>query len=109
MEFKQVIKTCLNFSIANGGTIQSYTINTSHKLAIHSRTTRTEILVEMIKPGEWQVEHEQNAAGDKISVKETVFTEEQLLENIKRFWDPVRSEQTPSTFTTPTSGAQTHN
>ena len=86
MDFKQVIQTCLNFSIANGGTLQSYSASMPDMLAVHSRTTRTEILVRRAAGGGWQVELLKNAVGEKNQAKEIVSTQEHLLENLLRLW-----------------------
>jgi hypothetical protein len=89
MDFKKVIQTCLDFSIANGGTIQSFAASDGDKLVVHSRRNRTEILIErdMKTPDAWQAQQLQNAAGEKMPVKEIVSTEEQLLEYLSCFWD----------------------
>lgn len=94
MESKQVIQTCLDFSLAHGGTIQPM-LNDS--LAVQSRTTRTEILIERdpTRPGVWQAEQRQNAAGECVNPKrEILSTEEHLLLCLQRFWggelDPAR-------------------
>jgi hypothetical protein len=88
MEFKHVIRICLEFSIANGGTIASCP-PTEERLEVHSRTTRTEIRVERddTKTGSWRLKQKQNALGEKTSMKETVATEEHLLNCLSRFWD----------------------
>ena len=90
MDFKQVIKTCLDFSIANAGTIQSFGEEEADKLKVNSRTTLTEILVERDPktPDVWQAQQLQNAVGEKIPVKEILSTEEQLLDFLSCFWDP---------------------
>ncbi len=85
MEFDQVIKTCLDFSIANGGTIATYPVG-NYTLEVHSRTTRMEILVDMIKPGIWLVKQKQNDVGERSSEQVEVLTEEHLLEHLSRFW-----------------------
>ena len=91
MEFEQVIQTCLDFSIANGGTIQSFGAQDGDKLEVQSRTTRTEILVERCKTeaasGVWQVQQTLNAAGEHNTAKEKVSTAEHLLKYLSRFWD----------------------
>lgn len=90
MEFEQVIQTCLDFSIANGGTIQSYPANQPDRLALHSRTSRTEILVARDLGNLWQAEQLQDAMGEKnkMSVKEMgIDTEENLLKFIQRVWN----------------------
>ena len=90
MEFKQVIKVCLEFSQANGGSIQSFGYCDPDKLEVHSRTTRTEILIDQSEHGVWQAEQTQNAAGEKNSLdpsKELVLTEVQLLEYLSRLWN----------------------
>ena len=71
MEFKQVIKTCLDFSIAKGGTIQSYIAGGPDKLTIYSRTTRTEILLDRDPntPGAWQISQLKNAKGKNEHMK----------------------------------------
>ena len=116
MELKQVLQTCLDFSIANSGTIQP--LGNRNKFAVQSRTTRTEILIDQIQPSVWQAEQTQNAVGGKrgrraeeedttttttteIGEKrmrrldseeeedttEIVSTEAQLLDYLSRFWD----------------------
>ncbi len=87
MDFKQVIKTCFNFSTTNDGTIQSYPYGCNEQIKIQSRTTRTEIHVEKVQPGVWKAEQTRNAVGEKNQTSETVSTEEQLLEYISRYWD----------------------
>jgi hypothetical protein len=84
MNFIRVVRVCFEFSIANGGTIQSYPEN-CEKLEVHSRTEHTEILVECVADA-CQLELKQNAVGDKTSVKHVVLTEEELLEYLSRFW-----------------------
>ena len=90
MDFVQVIQTCLDFSVARGGTIASFPPG-EEMLQIDSRTTRTEILVErdMETPNGWYVEHKQNHAGERMnSGRERVCTEDALIFSIARFWDP---------------------
>jgi hypothetical protein len=84
MKFIRIVGICLDFSIANGGTIQSYP-EKFEKLMVHSRTARTEILVERVADA-CHLELKQNAVGDKTSVKQVVSTEEKLLEYLSRFW-----------------------
>ena len=86
MNFYQVVDTCLAFSKANGGTIATYPVGHS-KLEIHSRTTRTEILVDQTAPGQWLVTLKQSAAGDNCEINETVSTQDDLLQFILRFWN----------------------
>ena len=84
MEFKEVIQICLDFAIANEGTIQSYPENAPDMLAVHSRTTSTEILVARGAEkavGEWQISLLKNSC-DKV----TISTEEQLMACLGRFW-----------------------
>jgi hypothetical protein len=85
MQFDDVIKTCLAFAIDNGGTIATYPVGHA-KLQVHSRTTRTEILVDHTE-SEWQVVQLQNEAGDDTSAKETASTKEDLLKCLSNFWD----------------------
>ena len=87
MDFTQVIRTCLNFSIFNNGTIQSYPADCNNQLDVQSRTNRTEIHVEQVKPGVWKAEQTQNAVGEKNQTSETVSTDEHLLEYLSRYWD----------------------
>ena len=81
MDFLQVVTTCLDFSIAYNGTIQSYNEN-HEKLKIQSRTTRTEILVER-EAGDWQLTLMRN---EQTTASQTVSTKEQLLTQLSRFW-----------------------
>lgn len=81
MDFLQVAKTCLDFSIAYNGTIQSYG-EKHEKLKIQSRTTRTEILVER-EADEWQLTL---LTDEKTTAKQTVSTKEQLFTQLSRFW-----------------------
>ncbi len=87
MEFKQVIQTCLNFAAANDGTIQSYPAGCkTNQLDIGPRTARTEIHIEQVQTGDWQVEQTQNAVGEKNNeTREIVSTEQHLLEYLSRF------------------------
>ena len=87
MEFKQVIQTCLDFSIANDGTIQSYPAGMPNMLAVQLRKTRTEIVVCQTQLGVLEAEQTSNAVGEKNLVKEVVSTEEHLLKFLSRFWD----------------------
>jgi len=93
MDFKQVIKACLDFSTANNGTIQSYPAGHNNQLDIQSRNnTRTSIHIEQLEaPGAWAMEQRQNAVGggkkETNNKSETVTTEERLLEYLSRFWD----------------------
>ena len=119
MELKQVLQTCLDFSIANSGTIQP--LGNRNKFAVQSRTTRTEILIDQIQPSVWQAEQTQNAVGGKKKMRgrreeedttteigekrmrrldseeeedttEIVSTEAQLLDYLSRFWDKEENE-----------------
>ena len=99
MDFKQVIKACLDFSTTNNGTIQSYPAGHNNQLDIQSRTnTRTSIHIEQLEaPGAWAVEQRQNAVGGgkkETNNSETVTTEERLLEYLSRFWDDTTSFNT---------------
>ena len=94
LEFKQVIKTCLDFSIANGGTIRSYSAGGPDKCAVYSRTTHTKILLNRAPhhdtPGAWQIFQLQNATGKQQHGKqEIIHTKawERLLECLTSFWD----------------------
>ena len=96
MEFKQVIKTCLDFSIAKGGTIQSYIAGGPDKLTIYSRTTRTEILLDRDPNtpgaacvcGARQISQLKNAKGKNEHMKQEIIrTQERLLECLTSFWD----------------------
>jgi hypothetical protein len=89
MEFRTVIRTCLDFAIANGGTLQSYSAGQPDKLAVHSRTTKTEIFVDRspTNPGQWQISQLQDAKGQKNPTKEIFSTKEHLLDYLARFWD----------------------
>ncbi len=89
MEFKQVVRVCYDFSVANGGTIQSYSAGSPDMLGLHSRTTRLEILVERdpAGSGHWLLKLLQDASGGKTSVIETVSTEGHLHAQLLSFWD----------------------
>lgn len=89
MEFKPVIQTCLDFSIANGGTIQSYPVSQPDRLGIESRTTRTAIFVGRAPgiAGHWLVKQLQDAAGNKTLASATVSTSEGLQAQLQSFWD----------------------
>lgn len=82
MNFLQVVTTCLDFSVAYNGTIQSYT---EEKLKIQSRIARTEILVER-NADAWELTLTQNSTGEKTTAKQTVSTKEQLLTHLSRLW-----------------------
>ena len=99
MDFKQVIKACLDFSTTNNGTIQSYPAGHNNQLDIQSRTnTRTSIHIEQLEaPGAWAMEQRQNAVlGGGKEASETVTTEERLLEYLARYWEitPVDTHDT---------------
>ena len=81
MDFLQVATTCLDFSMACNGTIQSYA-EKHEKLKVQSRTTRTEILVER-EADEWQLTL---LTDEKTTAKQTVSTKEQLFTQLSRFW-----------------------
>jgi len=87
MDFVQVIDTCLKFSIANGGTIATYPVG-YNKLEVHSRATRTEIAVEQVKPGVWQVAQMQNADGERSANEAQASTKESLQQLLLGFWEP---------------------
>ena len=82
MNFLQVVTTCLDFSVAYNGTIQSYT---EEKLKVQSRIARTEILVER-NADAWELTLTQNSTGEKTTAKQTVSTKEQLLTHLSRLW-----------------------
>ena len=92
MEFKQVIQICLDFAIANGGTIQSYPAGTPDRLRLDSLTSRTKIFIGRDptapkKMGSWEVLHVQDASGVQASARRAgVSTEHDLLEFIREFW-----------------------
>lgn len=87
MEFQQVVRVCLDFSIANDGTICGYPAGQPDRLEVHSRTGRTEIFVGRgAGVGEWRLERKQDAAGDKTRVSATVATEEGLRAQLVGFW-----------------------
>jgi hypothetical protein len=92
MEFKSVFKTCLDFAIAYDGTIATYPEGVN-KFIIQSRTTRTEILIEWDpkRPGFWEAEQIQTATGEKNPTRETIYTDNHLLEYLSRFWDKVEA------------------
>jgi len=93
MDFKQVIKTCLDFATNNKGTIQACSERCNPKIGIHSRNTRTEIYVEQADPGVWKAEQTQNAVGEKKNqTEEIVSTEKELLDYISRYWDCEQAE-----------------
>ncbi len=89
MEFKQVVRVCYDFSVANGGFIQSYSAGSPDMLGLHSRTTRMEILVERDAGGEghWLLKLLQDSSGCKTSVIATVSTEGNLHAQLLSFWD----------------------
>ena len=89
MEFKQIVRVCYDFSVANGGTIQSYPAGSPDKLEVHSRTTRMEILVERdpVGSGHWLLKLLQDASGGKTSVIATVSSEGHLHAQLLSFWD----------------------
>ena len=82
MNFLQVVTTCLDFSVAYNGTIQSYT---EEKLKVQSRIARTEILVER-NADAWELTLTQNSTGEKTTAKQIVSTKEQLLTHLSRLW-----------------------
>ena len=87
MEFQQVVRVCLDFSIANDGTIQSYPAGQPDRLEVQSRTTRTAIFVERGSGvGEWRLEHRQDAAGGKPGASATVTTGEGLRAQLVGLW-----------------------
>lgn len=102
MDFKQVIKACLDFSTANNGTIQSYPAGYRNQLDIQSRNkTRTSIHIEQAETsGDWTMEQRQRAVllgGGKEETNnksETVSTEHGLLEYLTRYWDSATSFNT---------------
>jgi hypothetical protein len=86
MEFRQVIQTCLDFSIANNGTIQSY--SPPDWLNVQSRTTRTDIFIERGPgSGEWRLLQLKNAAGEKTRVSAMVTTTDGLHAQLQTLWD----------------------
>jgi hypothetical protein len=90
MDFKQVIKACLDFSTDNNGTIQSYPGGCPDQLDIRSRTnTHTEIHVKKVDAGVWKAELRQTGARKTVSrgTSETILTEEDLLEYLSHYWD----------------------
>jgi hypothetical protein len=103
MDFKQVIQTCLDFATANNGTIQSCSAGSNPRLGITSRTTRTEIYVEQVKPGVWEAEQTQNAIGDnkkkKNRTRETVYNEQHLKSYLIQYWDIQEEEESPKKIT----------
>ncbi len=100
MEFKQVIQVCLDFSIANGFTIQSYPPNSPDKLQVHSRTTRLEILVEREPDtvGHWRLKLLQDATGDKTSMTAIVSTAGQLHAQLICLWEGGTTENDTQSF-----------
>ena len=86
MNFSQVIETCLDFAVANGGTIATYPVG-NKKLQVHSRTTRTEILVDQTQSGQWDVVQLQNQSGDNHSRKETASNKENLVSHLSSLWN----------------------
>ena len=84
MNFLQVVTTCLDFSVAYNGTIQSYT-EKQEKLKVQSRIARTEILVER-NADAWELTLTQNSTGEKATAKQTVSTKAQLLTHLSRLW-----------------------
>ena len=89
MDFRRVCRTCLDFSIANGGTIQSYPAGQPSRLEVQSRTTRTAIFIERDPDiaGHWRVKQLQDAAGEKTLASATVSTSEGLQAQLQIFWD----------------------
>ena len=88
MEFGQVVRTCLDFSTANNGTIQSYSYNQPDRLNVQSRTTRTDIFVERgPAAGEWRLQQRTNATGEKTCVSAIVSTVDGLQAQLQTLWD----------------------
>jgi hypothetical protein len=85
MDFNMVIETCIDFAKAHGGTIATYPVG-YRKLEVHSRTTRTEIAVEHVSNGVWQIEHAQDASGERASETMQVSTTEDLKAHLLRLW-----------------------
>ena len=88
MDFMKTVRTCLDFSVANGATIQSYPAGYRDRLDIQSRTSRTEIGVERVgELGLWHVRKLRNFMGEKSELAPiTVETEEQLRAQLADFW-----------------------
>jgi hypothetical protein len=85
MKFKDVIQTCFDFSIANGGTIATFSCNCPDKLEVHSRATpRIELRIELdCERGVWTVGY----AGEKTPVARTFLTHDELLQHLARLWE----------------------
>jgi len=77
MDFKMVIEICIDFAKAHGGTIATYPVG-YRKLEVHSRTT--EIAVEHVSNGVWQIEQD----GERETMQ--VSTPEDLKAHLLRFW-----------------------
>ncbi len=89
MDFRQVVRMCLDFSIANNSSIQSYPAGYKNRLDINSRTSRIDIGVEELKQSQlWKVWQIKNSVGGKSDLEVvTVDSEAQLLVHLKLFWD----------------------
>jgi hypothetical protein len=90
MDFKQVIRTCLDFATANDGTIQSYPLAgcKTNQLDIAPRKSRANIHIEQRQNGDWQAQHTSNATGERQldTMEEVVSTEKHLLDYLSRYW-----------------------
>lgn len=89
MEFRQVVLACLDFSIANKGTIQSYPAGQPDRLQLESRTTRTTIFVERdpVVLGHWRVQQREDAVGGRDQLSSaTVSSVEDLLAFLESVW-----------------------
>ena len=90
MNFNEVIQACLDFSIANGGTIQSCSVNAPDRLQVQSRTTRVAIFVDRdpVVHGHWRVQLLQNAEGNQEQPREsvTVSSIQDLLACLAASW-----------------------
>ena len=88
MDFRHVVLTCLDFSTANNGTIQSYPYNQPDRLNVQSRTTRTDIFIERGPvAGEWRLQQLTDATGEKTGVSVMVSTVDGLQAQLLKLWD----------------------
>jgi hypothetical protein len=91
MDFGQVVQACYDFTVANGGTIQSYPAGTPDRVGIESRTSRTEFFIgrdPLTTTGAWEAFHVQDASGAPASARRAgITTEHDLLAFVRECWN----------------------
>lgn len=82
MDYMQVVRVCLDFAIANNGSLQSFSEGVQ-KIGIHARGERKEVYIEHSKGYSWNIF---SVVDGKTTVLPPFYSKDMLLNTLKGIW-----------------------